>query len=191
MKPIWFFGVDPGFEGGLGLIHGETLQAYAERMPVIEGKGAGKTELNLLGIREWLLDHVKDVKAIRMFVLERVQAMAKGKRPDGSKVSQGSTSMLRYGEAAGQIRGALAWAGVPYLRPMPQVWKKKVLAGTAKDKAAAIEYCQSMFPGLVLPVKPRKKEPFDGPPDALCLAQYGRLYVGSNPDASEETDEDE
>jgi crossover junction endodeoxyribonuclease RuvC len=89
-------------------------------------------------------------------------------------------SVFRFGFGAGLWVGILGALGIPFERVPPQAWKKAVLAGTAKDKAAAIAYCSRRFPAASLLATPRSTKPHDGLADALCLAEYGRrLLVGA------------
>lgn len=50
--------------------------------------------------------------------------------------------------------------------------RKVILANTAKDKQAAIDYCTANYPSISL-VPQRKRTPQDGIADAICLAAYG------------------
>jgi crossover junction endodeoxyribonuclease RuvC len=63
-----------------------------------------------------------------------------------------------------------------YVRP--QAWKKKVLAGTSKDKEAAIAFVRARFPGAPLTL-PRCRTPHDGMADAVCIGYYGCLTCSS------------
>ncbi len=66
---------------------------------------------------------------------------------------------------------------IPHLAVTPQAWKKAVLAGTARDKAAAIAFATRRFPGVPLLATPRSRTPHDGVADAVCLAEYARRLV--------------
>jgi hypothetical protein len=81
-------------------------------------------------------------------------------------------STFTFGCGYGQLQGLLAGMGVPFELVTPQSWKKLVLAGTPKDKDAAIAYCRRTFPDVPL-VMPRCRNPHDGIADSLCLLQYG------------------
>ena len=79
-------------------------------------------------------------------------------------------SGCRFGEMAG-----LKWRHLS--QDFSMAWKKTVLAGTAKDKDAAIEYCRRAFPQVSLLPGPRCRKPHDGMADALCLLEYGRRVL--------------
>lgn len=87
--------------------------------------------------------------------------------------NQGVTSMFNFGKAYGELIGTIKCSGYAYLLVRPQDWKKEVLAGTDKDKAAAIDFCTHFYPEINL-IPGRKKTPQDGIADAVCLAEYGK-----------------
>jgi crossover junction endodeoxyribonuclease RuvC len=150
-------GIDPGFEGGIAVIDSGVVVA-AEPMPVV---GAKKPEIDaqrIVGLIRCLDPH----KAVA--VIEKV----------GARPGQGVVSMFRFGEGVGVIRGILASFGVSVLRPTPQQWKKVVLAGTAKDKDAAIQLVRDRWPDVEL-IPKGKRVPHNGIADAVCLAEFGLL----------------
>lgn len=97
----------------------------------------------------------------------------------GSMPGQGVASTFKFGKGYGSILGILAALDVPTELVTPQRWKGKVLAGTPKDKNAAIAYCRRVFPTVDL-VLPNCRKPHDGMADALCLAEMGRReFIGA------------
>jgi crossover junction endodeoxyribonuclease RuvC len=86
---------------------------------------------------------------------------------------QGVTSMFSFGEGYGGLKGVCATLGLPYNLVTPQAWKKKVLAGTSKDKEAAVDFCRRRYPQVNLLATERSRVPHDGMADALCIATYG------------------
>ncbi len=145
-----YVGIDPGKSGGLAAI-GDTIGAI--RMPL-----SGK-DIDCRTVRDFLVDHRPD-----LVVIERVGAMP----------GQGVTSMFSFGESYGAVKGVVDAMEIPYILVLPKAWKKKVLAGTKKDKAAAINFTRSRYPEInLLPGKCRT--PHDGIADAVCLAYYGKL----------------
>ena len=100
--------------------------------------------------------------APELAVIEKVHSMP----------GQGVSSTFSFGTGYGQLQGLLAGLGIPFELVTPQAWKKVVLAGTAKDKDAAIAYCRRAFPEVPL-IMPRCRTPHDGIADALCLLQFG------------------
>jgi len=147
-------GLDPGLSGAYALIDDHDI--LAEPFP-LAGKQLDLAEL----YREWrTLDP-------EIAIIESVHAMP----------GQGVTSMFSFGRGLGQIEGVLAALEIRLEYVTPQAWKKLVLAGTAKDKTAAVEYATRAFPAVRL-VRPGCRKPHDGCADALCLAEYGRRTFG-------------
>ena len=150
---------DPGQKGGIAIHHNGTTTA--QPMPM-----AGKT-LDLPAIAEIVRSASPDIA-----VIEKV----------GSMPGQGVASTFSFGCGYGQIQGLLAGLGIPYELVTPQAWKKAILAGTTKDKDAAIAYCRRAFPAVDL-VMPRCRTAHDGIADALCLLQHGiRSFGGGKND---------
>lgn len=142
--------IDPGLSGAIAILH--QGKVTAQPMPL-----AGKT-LDLVE----LATIIKQVSP-SLAIIEKVHAMP----------GQGVTSMFTFGMGYGAIQGIVAALGIRLELISPQAWKKVVLAGTAKDKDAAIAYCRRAFPSVPL-VLPRCRKPHDGIADALCILEYGR-----------------
>jgi crossover junction endodeoxyribonuclease RuvC len=140
---------DPGQKGGIAIHHQGITTAFP--MPL-----AGKV-LDLVTIAALVRSNSPNIA-----VIEKV----------GSMPGQGVASTFTFANGYGQIQGLLAGLGIPFELVTPQAWKKLVLAGTPKDKDAAIAYCRRAFPNVAL-VLPRCRVPHDGIADALCLMQYG------------------
>lgn len=150
MKTV--MGIDPGLHGGIAIIRDGNVSARP--MPVIEG--------DISGIRIWnMLDRVD------LVIMEKVSAMPK----------QGVTSMFHFGVGYGMIQGLITASKIPLRLVTPQAWKKEILAGTSKDKAAAIEYVTRVFPDVNL-IPDGKRKPQDGIADAVCIAEYGYRVFG-------------
>lgn len=144
---------DPGKNGGIAISCSDAVTAIP--MPV-----KGDT-LDLSTISRIVKDHSPDLA-----IIERVAS-----RPD-----QGVVSMFTFGCGYGQLQGILAALDVPFYLVLPQAWKEIVLANTKKDKAAAIAYCQRVYPGVSL-VPKGCRVPHDGMADALCMMRYGQKLV--------------
>jgi crossover junction endodeoxyribonuclease RuvC len=141
--------IDPGKSGAIAYTKNGTTTA--QPMPI-----AGK-ELDLP-----TLANIIRSASPALAVIEKVHSMP----------GQGVSSTFSFGTGYGQIQGLLAGLGIPFELVTPQAWKKLVLAGTAKDKDAAIAYCRRAFPDVPL-VMPRCRNAHDGIADSLCLLQYG------------------
>jgi crossover junction endodeoxyribonuclease RuvC len=145
---MMIFGVDPGQNGGIAGMD-EFAKVYTWVMPVIEKGLDAKAIKNILC-------------AADIVVMEKVSAMPK----------QGTVSMFNFGMGYGMIQGIVMTLGIPLRLVTPQAWKKEILAGTTKDKAAAIEYCKRVYPYLNL-IPPGHRKPHDGICDSVLIAEYG------------------
>lgn len=152
MKILSYWGIDPGLKGGLALILPETGEVHAYPMPVAGDELDGG--LLASGLRRY---------PGGVAVVEKVGAMP----------GQGLSSTFKFGKGYGTVLGVCAALGLRVELVTPQKWKGEVLAGTTKDKDAAVAYCRRVFPAVEL-VLPRCRVPHDGMADALCLAEYGR-----------------
>ena len=103
---------------------------------------------------------------VELAILEKVHAMPK----------QGVTSMFNFGLGYGAIVALATVSTARLVLVTPQIWKKHVLAGTNKDKDAAIQFCNHTYPNVNL-ILPRCRNAHDGMADAICLAHYGAHYV--------------
>jgi crossover junction endodeoxyribonuclease RuvC len=157
-------GIDPGLDGAVALLLADRAEAHVT--PTLSA-GSGKRRYDTAGMIALLEAH-----PVALAVIEAVNAMPK----------QGVTSTFRFGEGYGLWQGLLAGLRIAYLTVTPQAWKKVILAGTARDKAAAIQFAQRRFPSVSLLVSPRSRKPHTGLADAVCLAEFGRRQLlGSGP----------
>lgn len=147
-------GIDPGLKGGVAFLP-SGQDPYAYPMPVL-----GK-EIDIPTLIDWFRPIERP-----LVVIERAQAMP----------AQGVRSMFNYGKGYGKILGALEALSISYLTPTPHQWKRLVLAGTSRDKTAAIEHVRRRYPSVDL-CPGRRKAYSDGMADAMCLAEYGRQHV--------------
>ena len=150
-----YIGIDPGQTGGIAIIdeHGVT----AEVMPVRD------KEIDVPEIVPYFAG-----MSDPLCVIEKVGAMPK----------QGVSSTFKFGKGFGKLLGMLEAIEIPYILVTPQQWKKTVLVGMnwKGRKVASIEYCRTRYPKLDLKASPRCRKDHDGMADALCMAEYGRLY---------------
>jgi len=159
-NPITFYiGVDPGISGAIAIYDGKEFYA-------VSTMGLAGKELDLTGISKWILDYVRSDHCIAG--IEKVSAMPK----------QGVTSMFNFGFNTGAIHGILASLGIPRYLITPQAWKKEILAGTSKDKDAAIAYCRRVYPDISLLATPKSRTPHSGMADAMCIALYTKIKHG-------------
>ena len=148
-------GIDPGQTGGIAYI--DIVSGAADAIPMpLTGKEIDGHELanSLRG------------RSINTVILEKVHAMPK----------QGVSSTFKFGMGFGLVIGVCEALGIPYRLVTPQAWKKVVLAGTAKDKDAAVTFVRRAYPSINL-TPGRKRVPHDGIADAMCMAEYGRQLM--------------
>lgn len=142
-------GIDPGKEGGVAIVdelgHGwaEPIRMDGEHVDVV-----------------WLTEICKGAALV---VVEKQQALPARMR--------GGVASFSAGFQYGAIVATLTLARIPFQTVSPQAWKKKVLAGTAKDKAAAVTFVKRKYPMVDL-TPGRNTVPHDGMADAVCLADY-------------------
>ena len=138
-----WIGIDPGATGGVAILDssGHTVLGTDR----LNEKGMAET------LKAWALGPETFV------VIEKAQAMPK----------QGVVSMFTYGQNYGTWLGILNALELRYTTVRPQEWKAVVLKGTAKDKAAALEHCRTVY-GVEF------KKTQHGQADALCMAEYAR-----------------
>ena len=154
LREVNIIAIDPGLKGAIAF----SNPISARPLPL-----AGKKELDLVTLAQWV-----EAAAPQLAVIEKVGAMPK----------QGVASTFKFGKGYGGLLGVCAALQIPVELITPQTWKRVVLAGSPKDKDAAIAYCRRVFPTVDLIPNGRRK-PSDGMADALCILQYGlRRLVG-------------
>lgn len=147
--------LDPGMNGAIAILNDGIVTAHP--FPI-----AGKI-LDLAAIAD-LIQSASPAIA----VIEKV----------GSMPGQGVASTFKFGMGYGALLGICAARSIPVELVTPQRWKGAILAGTKKDKDAAIAYCRRVFPHVPL-IMPRCRSAHDGISDALCLLQFGiREFFG-------------
>jgi len=154
-----YAGIDPGKKGAIAIIDTVEETVIAYKMPLLPG---GK-DLDVGEIAKILWD-------VDFVTIEKQQVM---RRPNkkGEYVKQGAVSAFSIGYQFGLLKGICKGLNKQFIIVRPQDWKKVVLHGTRKDKAAAIEYVENKYPYLEI-IGGRKVT--DGVADAVCLAEYGK-----------------
>ncbi len=142
-------GIDPGAKGGIAGVGGSP---WALPMPM---SGNEVNATRLVAILKPYPDCLCVVEKQQVFGVE------------------GRVSCFTTGQGYGTIIGVLLALQLHTELVLPPAWKKLILAGTLKDKGAAIAYCGRAYPGVPLIIPP-KRTPSDGLADALCIAEYGR-----------------
>ena len=91
----------------------------------------------------------------------------------GAHPGQGVTSMFSFGQSYGFILGVLAALGIGVQLVPPGTWKKE-FSLIGKDKAASVEVCKRLFPGVNLLPSEKCRKDSDGMAEALLMAEYAR-----------------
>lgn len=159
-------GIDPGLYGAVAAIGLDGCALWAVPLPTI---GRKRREIDVAALARLVRQ-----QRVGLAVVESV----------ASRPGQGVVGVFSFGRTLGRIEGMLATLLIPVELVTPQRWKGEVLAGTAKDKAAAIVYARKRFPTVEL-VPRGCRVPHHGIAEALCMAEYGqRLVVGESEGAA-------
>lgn len=154
-------GIDPGLTGAIAALHDGARPALHD-MPLMRRRAKG-SQLNAAELAALLREiRSRCPGATVHAVIEDVAA-----RP-----GQGVTSMFRFGESLGVIRGVVCALGIPLTQVAPTRWKSAMnLAGTDKDfaRTRAIE----LYPEAASQLA-RKKD--GGRADALLIARWAYLF---------------
>jgi crossover junction endodeoxyribonuclease RuvC len=162
MEGRFIMGIDPGLRGAYACLGPENI---AEPMPIESG------EIDIRRLYSSILRYTPD-----LVMVEWAQAMPK----------QGVASTFKYGMGFGKILGMLETRDLPHQLVRPRAWKASVLAGTKKDKDAAINYVRRKYPSIDLTPGARRK-PHDGIADAVCIAEYALRELSALDRGSHET----
>ena len=87
---------------------------------------------------------------------------------------QGGVSNYSTGFGFGLWLGLLAGLRIPYVAISPREWKKVMLGGSAKDKAASIILAGQLFPRIDLKRTDRCKGPSHDKAESLLLMEYAK-----------------
>ena len=152
-----FYGIDPGKKGGIAKIDTDGDLLFFKPMPCHPYGYLDVPELVKILFGQFgpiIDDH---------YAIERAQAMPR----------QGISSTFKYATDYGRIRGVIesrAPAEKVHL-PRPQTWK--VVLETGRDKQAAINLVESVYPDINL-ILPGKRVKHDGCADAISIALWCR-----------------
>lgn len=153
-----FAGVDIGLRGGVAVLDERAQVLRACNMP-LKSDPHGKQVIDTEALYNCFGDHDQTFTAFSLVAYEYVHSFGHESR----------SSCFSFGRSAGRVQAVLELLRLPAVEPTPQMWKAEILAGTKKDKAAAIGYCNARWPGF--------SKDHDGIADALCLAEYARRQV--------------
>lgn len=153
-------GVDPGQSGAIALLGDGIFVGFID-MPTMPRR-AGGNEVDCTFLAQKLRDAgVGHAGAYVVAVLEAVSAMPK----------QGVTSVFRFGESFGAVKGILGALRIPTVLVPAATWKRRLnLWGVEKDVARSMAI--QRFPNAAEYLQ-RKKDV--GRADALLIAHWAEL----------------
>ena len=152
-----YVGVDPGKKGGYALI-------IAEEEKIDNGVYVYPWDDNEFPAKMRGIKHLAD-NPVMMACVEKVSSMPH----DSHKAA------FNFGHSLGYIEGVLSALGIPYQLVPPNKWKKE-FSLIGKDKAASIEVCKRLFPGVNLLPTDKCRKDSDGMAEALLLACYAMRH---------------
>lgn len=144
-----YLGIDPGKNGGLGIVRSDGVALRWARMP--EGK---------VRIAEWIIS-AKETFPNLIIVTELSQPMPR----------QGTVSSFTYGRHFGTFEDAGIYLQIPYHEVRPAIWKKSM--ALTSSKTDSIIACRRLFPTIDLTPAGCRKE-HDGIAEALLIAEWAR-----------------
>ena len=139
-----YIGIDPGKNGGIGIIHNEI--AYCKRCPATVSEMAEEIKV--------CVEMTPDIQ--KTAIIELVHSMPK----------QGVKSVFTFGEGYGKWLGILAAHKIPYIQVTPQKWMKFYgkLPKDKKDRKNQLKHlAQQRFPEIKITLATA---------DAILLANY-------------------
>jgi hypothetical protein len=139
-----YIGIDPGKNGGIGIIYNDIQ--YCRKCPATVSDMAEEIKV-IMGI-------APDIQ--KFAVIEAVHSMPK----------QGVKSVFTFGQGYGQWLGILASNDIPYIQVSPQKWMKHYtpLSKDKKERKNQLKHkAQQRFPNLNITLATS---------DAMLLANY-------------------
>lgn len=153
----YYIGIDTGLNGAVAIISDNQVNVYDT--PTVEVK-SGKRKKNM-HVESGMVNILKAYKDKDVHVyIEKVHSMP----------GQGVRAMFSMGEGYGLWRGIVAALGMPYTLITPQSWKKAMMKGMGKEKAASCYRAQQLYPDVEL--FGSRGGAKDGRGDALLIAEY-------------------
>ena len=155
----YYVGIDPGLSGALAVLDhdGNLMAVFETPTTVVKSGKKNRTEYIVSGMVN-IINQVTFQGTV--FGIERQQAMP----------GQGVSSMMKIGYGYGLWIGLIAMTGQPYHIITPQAWKKEMMVGMGKEKAASCVKAQQLFPhGNFFTQRGRA---IDGNADATLIALY-------------------
>lgn len=158
-----YVGIDPGLHGAVAIIDQDGKIVSVTDTPTTTIKSGKKNksvyiEAEMVRLLSVFAQHSETAHA----GIEKVHAMP----------GQGVSSMFQMGYGYGLWIGILAALSIPYTTITPQSWKKAMMDGMGKEKAASCVRAQQLYPEEEF-FTPRGRA-LDGRGDAILIAEYLR-----------------
>ena len=157
-----YIGIDPGLSGAVAVITDTSLINIYDTPTTTITKGAGKAKKNK---RVYIESEMAKILETYRHETTHVALESQHAFP-----KQGGVSNFTLGEGYGLWRGMLAALSLPYTLVTPNAWKKSLMAGMGKEKAASCVRAQQIYPTAELFTK--RGRAIDGRGDALLIATY-------------------
>lgn len=154
-------GIDPGIDGGWGLISDNTEPRTGD-LP---------THNTQLG-RTAKVRRVLDLHTLRAVLPYQVIDHIFIEEVGSGRPNQSSVATFRFGYAAGSVFGLLLSFNIPMTFVRPQVWQKYHGIGPTPD--AARQRAVQLFPSLATYLQQKKDH---NRADAILIAAYGKYVV--------------
>lgn len=152
-----YMGVDPGKKGGFAVISADL--SGKQRVEVFPWDDDGFVREMVM----WCGDFAAQEGGGLVACVEKV----------GSMPHDSHKAAFNFGHSLGYIEGILIALGTPYQLAPPNVWKRE-FSLIGKDKAASVEVCKRLFPGVDLRPTEKCRKDSDGMAEALLMAEYAR-----------------
>lgn len=175
-----YVGVDPGVTGAIAHLRSDGSVGFVDLpIMVIEGKKR-RTVLHLQMAMQYLgnILHWSDEPAIFLLEAPVIGPAMRRNKPeeplsldDDGKSGQSIVTLANSFRLNGQIEGMLVALGAAYEIVQPQVWKRAMMPGEARDKDAARLKAIQLFPQAAEELKLKKHH---NRAEALLLAEWGR-----------------
>lgn len=150
-------GIDPGQTGAIAICDDGVIVDVHDMPVMARAHGSGQ-EVNTVELAEMLAEVKRFAEVPICAKIEAVSAMP----------GQGGSSMFRFGESFGAVKGVVSALGIPYQLITPQRWKKHYgLIGKEKDASRTLAITRFTEIGKKLS---RKKD--HGRADAVLIAAY-------------------
>ena len=152
-----YVGIDPGLTGGIAFIVGQKIEVY--NMP-IKARHIDCESLKQLFFR---------CVYPRVDIFVMIEELSYNPK-------WGKAAVIKSATELGKIHCVLELGGISYQTVTPRTWKAAMFKGKTKGKQLSIDHVVRKYPQVNL-FPGRKTTPHDGIADAICLAEYGRLYA--------------